>query len=362
MPTPDTNNIKIFVATTKVINLPLPAEYQLMMLGNGTAAAPENYIRELTGDTIVEKNPFFCELTGMYYVWKNLALPDYIGFCHYRRYLSFSEKAPTGQNELLSALAVNNVTNILREKDFILSEAYDYKVQSDYQAYAHYHRREDMDTIRRIIGERCPQYTPAFDQALSRRSSHLYNIFITRREIFLTYMEWLFDILLHAEKVIHIPLDDKYQRRLFGFLAERMLDVFITHHNFSYAERRLIEVSFPHSPAEEYSRNVAPVKNKTDTLRLLLRLNGKRLLFCGDADAQKQLQNSVGNAPFYNIVPPNKVLDVEKIAQMILNTPNVAYIFLLPNFDKLSPHLENFGLKANIDFFDGYRELFVNKF
>ena len=54
----------------------------------------ENMIGDDTGDNISHLNRYFCELTGIYWAWKNydkLGNPDYIGFSHYRRHLIFDE-------------------------------------------------------------------------------------------------------------------------------------------------------------------------------------------------------------------------------------------------------------------------------
>ena len=45
---------------------------------------------DVTGDNISKENPSCCELTGMYWAWKNLKNVDVIGLCHYRRYFDFN--------------------------------------------------------------------------------------------------------------------------------------------------------------------------------------------------------------------------------------------------------------------------------
>lgn len=53
----------------------------------------DNMIGDDTGENISEENRKYCELTALYWAWKNydkLGNPDYIGFMHYRRHLSFN--------------------------------------------------------------------------------------------------------------------------------------------------------------------------------------------------------------------------------------------------------------------------------
>ena len=49
------------------------------------------YQKDNEGDNISLKNPRYCELTGIYWAWKNLEC-DYIGLVHYRRYFGGKEK------------------------------------------------------------------------------------------------------------------------------------------------------------------------------------------------------------------------------------------------------------------------------
>jgi hypothetical protein len=49
-------------------------------------------IADDTGDNISAKNRNWCELTAIYWAWKNLKA-YYYGLCHYRRYISFEENS-----------------------------------------------------------------------------------------------------------------------------------------------------------------------------------------------------------------------------------------------------------------------------
>ena len=81
---------RIYVMTHKKIAvIPDPAYVPLHV---GRAGSGElGYIGDHTGEHISEKNPRYCELTGLYWLWKNVRC-DIIGICHYRRYFVREEK------------------------------------------------------------------------------------------------------------------------------------------------------------------------------------------------------------------------------------------------------------------------------
>lgn len=50
------------------------------------------YQKDNEGDNISAKNPYYCELTGIYYAWKNIPA-EYLGLVHYRRYFKGKNKS-----------------------------------------------------------------------------------------------------------------------------------------------------------------------------------------------------------------------------------------------------------------------------
>ena len=63
--------------------------YMPLQVGKDISKIDLNIQGDNTGDNISCKNQSYCELTGMYWAWKNLKNVDYVGLCHYRRYFDF---------------------------------------------------------------------------------------------------------------------------------------------------------------------------------------------------------------------------------------------------------------------------------
>ena len=87
-------NIKLLVAMHKAYCLPEDAVYAPIQVGGVHIPGMENALRDDTGENISNKNKSYCELTALYWGWKNLQA-DYLGLVHYRRY--FARRMPGGR-------------------------------------------------------------------------------------------------------------------------------------------------------------------------------------------------------------------------------------------------------------------------
>lgn len=224
-------DIKIIIATHKKYWMPKNTVY--MPLHVGSSGKPEiGYIGDDTGDNISWKNANYCELTGLYWAWKNLKA-DYVGLAHYRRHFSYKGAKGDKQARIIDR---KHLKEVLKTSDIILPKPRNYYIETNYSQYIHAHNAADLDTTREIISEQCPEYLAAYDESMKITKGHRFNMFIMKRDKFDAYCEWLFKILFELENRLDISNYSAYDARVFGFVSERLLDVWIMTNKFSYAE------------------------------------------------------------------------------------------------------------------------------
>ena len=219
--------------------------------------APLPYTGDDTGENISGKNKNFCELTCLYWAWKNLDA-DAVGLCHYRRYLE--GKGSTGEKpfgELTTGgkafdrrasriLTAQEAEALLRKAPVLLPKKRNYYIETGYSQYAHAHHEEDLTATRAILSERCPDYVEAFDRTLARTKGHRFNMFIMRHDLLDRYCSWLFDILFELEERLDISGYSDYDKRVFGFVAERLLDVWLETNHIQYLELPVLHLESQH--------------------------------------------------------------------------------------------------------------------
>ena len=79
-------DIKIYTLTHKKFNVPPDTLYVPLQVGS-EEKEDLGYLCDNTGENISALNCYYSELTGLYWIWKNDHETEYVGTCHYRRFL-----------------------------------------------------------------------------------------------------------------------------------------------------------------------------------------------------------------------------------------------------------------------------------
>jgi hypothetical protein len=126
--------------------------------------------------------------------------------------------------------------NLLKRAPMILPRKRNYYIETSWSHYEHVHHIEGLQLARQVISEKCPEYLPAFDKMVQKRAVHMFNMLIARADLFDNYTEWLFQILPEIEKRVDISSYTDYEKRIYGFVGEILLDVWIEKNQIKYVE------------------------------------------------------------------------------------------------------------------------------
>ncbi|EKK20486.1 DUF4422 domain-containing protein [Fructilactobacillus florum] len=231
-------NNKILVATHKDAPMPTDPVYLPVLVGaDFNQVDSRNYQPDNQGDNISAQNPNFNELTALYWAWKNLKQVDAVGLVHYRRLFSTGH-----QRSLEKVLSTAQVEELLAKAPVVVPKRRHYVVETISSHYVHSHYKEPLIMTREVIAEQTPQYLSAFDQVMKRRSAHMFNMFIMKTSYFNDYCEWLFGTLFQVQARIDISSYSAQEARVFGYLSEILLDVWLTTNQVSYVECNWIQL------------------------------------------------------------------------------------------------------------------------
>lgn len=208
--------VKIFTMAHKKFMPPEDSIYIPLHVGRASAQ-DVGYMGDDTGESISEWNHYFGELTGVYWVWKNIQDADIIGICHYRRY--FLDKDRKLMNRM-------QYEDILQKYDMIVPNLA-YADTSYKEYYGEAHNVADLLATGEVLKEKYPEYAPYFAAAMAGNCYYYGNLMVSSRQLFQSYAAWLFDILFEVQKRVDVSGYDLYNQRVFGFLSEQLLKVWI---------------------------------------------------------------------------------------------------------------------------------------
>ena len=218
----------VFVVAHKDIEYKLPNGYMPILAGanKNSANIP---LCDNTGDNISSKNSNYCELTAQYWVWKNYEPMNFVGFVHYRRFF-FSSRYTNSLDRILSA---EELFSNLQNYQAVLPEPL-HLLQSIGEQYKKLHNADDLIKLRMAVNCVAPSYVDAFDSVMQRRTLFAYNMFVLPWDLYANYMTWLFAVLNEVEKHIEIDAYSQYDSRVFGFMSERLLNVWVEKNKVDY--------------------------------------------------------------------------------------------------------------------------------
>lgn len=219
---------KIFIITHKKFHSLARKNSTLyfpLLVGVENGNTGENfYLKDNNGKNISSQNESYCELTGLYWIWQNTSA-NIVGLEHYRRYLV--------DNNLL--LKKEEIDNVLEKYDIILPQKTEY-LTSSAKHFSKYHDPLVLVFCRDIISKVYPEYVKDFDWFTYQKCGYSYNMFISKKSLIDNYCNWLFNILFELEKEVDLSRYDDYNKRMFGFVAERLFNVWIHHQNLRVKE------------------------------------------------------------------------------------------------------------------------------
>ncbi|MCF0228504.1 MAG: DUF4422 domain-containing protein [Parasporobacterium sp.] len=226
-------DIKVLIASHREYKMPSDPMYVPVFVGAALHDADiKGFERDDSGDNISLKNPYYCELTALYWGWKNLDC-DYMGLVHYRRHF-MKEPCRFSWEKILDR---EDAENIFRSGiDVILPGKRHYIIETLYSHYKHSHHPEDLQTAEYVISRDFPEYREDFLNVMKSRSAHMFNMCIMKKEILDQYCRWLFEVLEKIEEQLDISSYSDFDKRVFGRISELLMDVWIRKNKIKYAE------------------------------------------------------------------------------------------------------------------------------
>jgi hypothetical protein len=237
----------VLVVSHVALDSPTADGYRIVYVGAHAetlaARTPNAWLDRGNFVNIHAKNHQYCELTALYAAPHLLSAQDEsLGLVHYRR------RFLTGRVPLLSWLnrkahknrlvAVHGwlgrhlqcgnteFKSLLRSHDIVLPEAV--RLPGGIrQQYALHHSSDDLQAARAALALLQPDDLPAFDRYLGQDRTRLFNMFVAQRDLAQAYIDWLFPLLSEVERNVSLDGRTAYQARVFGFLGERLLNVFV---------------------------------------------------------------------------------------------------------------------------------------
>lgn len=222
---------------------PMPDDPCYLPIHVGRALHPEvvpqlgeRFVGDDTGDSISDRNAQYCELTALYWLWKNCA-SDYKGLVHYRRHLASRDPERRRADSPLDRVATGGeLVGLLSGAGAVLPRRRSYYIETMRSHWDHTQPPEQLAEAERVVADLEPAYSPALSCVLSARGAHMFNMMVMRAELFDAYCAWIFPVLEELTRRLDPASYPPFQARYPGRISELLLDAWLDLNGIGYAE------------------------------------------------------------------------------------------------------------------------------
>lgn len=290
------------------------------------------------GENISAKNPFYCEMTAVYWAWKNLEA-DFYGLFHYRRYLSFDPgiedndefgniavdriageslgKLGLSPETIAGAVMTHDIVTV-RPRELGKTVFNDYRDAPDQHA-------DHLELAMNVLRKRHPEYSETAKSYLKSTKAYECNMFVMPRALFREYCEWMFGILSEIEEGIDFTDMNVRESRVMGYLAERLTGIFILHQK-NACGKNVMETGKVFARDTEPELSIPPAFPGKNAVSIVLSSNSLFIPFL-DTTVRSILENASADRCYDIVVFHGGVSPARYERVLGMNGPNVRIRF-----------------------------------
>lgn len=229
----------VYEVTHKKMDMYQGEGYKPLFVGAYNKEIPMGYYGDNIGENISKKNDSYCELTGLYWIWKN-SKKQFVGLVHYRRFFGEYLKGIKIRQHYLTLSKkkawriydINELIEMLGNNDLLVKK--EISKCATIELFKSMIGGAVCDDVCMALERLSPEYIDVFQEEMQGYSHFNCNMFFGKKEIIDRYCEWLFPLLEEVEKIYFCRNMQKYHNREIGYIGEMLFKTWIRYNNVEY--------------------------------------------------------------------------------------------------------------------------------
>lgn len=245
------NKVELFVVSHKKLDRSFYHDRSIIYVGKHSDFYKEEQdFSDNSGENIADLNYTYCECTAIYWIYKN-SNADVVGVEHYRRFF----------RNFFNLKSKKYFVKKLKKYDYILPFQY-YMINTVKKDLIKHHGQFSYDILKEAFENVFPEHLDCFNKVMNSHHLTLFNMMVAKKSDFDKYSDFIFPILDYVFKNCEIPTDP-VQRRLVGFLSERLMNIFLEKEKKVRklkVKHRLVLFSYKYKKVENCNKNPAKMR------------------------------------------------------------------------------------------------------